>query len=189
MDEIICLISKPVAASENVIEEKFDENKEPVIRERPSRLIGPLFNIFEGIPSQINRESPHALSLRAVNRYTKYSKGYVKNDNMRNIALNEGFTLRYEMDPRVFWGNTKHTNILPKLLVEFALRVHSIRSSSACSEREFSRMGWMISQRRASITASNADMRLSLANLLPMKRKLENAMMKKNIKRINLFSI
>ena len=183
MDEIVCLISKSVAVSE------FEKSKEHVVQERPSRLIGPLFNIFEDIPSQINRESPHAQSVSAVNRYTKYSKGYVKNDSRRNGLFNEGLNVRYEKDPRVFWSNPKHANVLPKLLVEFALRVHSIRSSSACSEREFSRMGWMISQRRASITAANADMQLSLANLLPMKRKLENAMMKKNIKRMNLFRI
>ena len=51
MDEIVCLISKSVAASENVIEEKFEESKEHVVQERPSRLIGPLFNIFEDNPS------------------------------------------------------------------------------------------------------------------------------------------
>ena len=48
-------------------------------------------------------------------------------------------------------------------------------------------MGWMISPRRASITAANADKRLTLGNLLPMKRSLEKAMDRNNIKKANLF--
>ena len=76
---------------------------------------------------------------------------------------------------------------MPKSLVEFAHHVHSIQYSSASSEREFSRMGWMISPRRASITAANADKRLALANLLPMKRKLEKEMDVGNFKKRNLF--
>ena len=49
--------------------------------------------------------------------YTRYSKGYVKNDTARNQAFNERLTLRYEKDPRVFWSSPKHTTLLPEALV------------------------------------------------------------------------
>lgn len=183
------LLAKMIERTEELDDVKNNvwEKKED-LQIPPPRLLGPKFCTFEHMPSEINREAPHAQAASAMQRYTKYSKGYVKNDTPRNINFNEKLTLQYEKDPRVFWSNSKHVVILPKSLVEFAHNVHSIRSSPAFSEREFSRMGWMISPRRASITAANADKRLSLSNLLPMKRKLEKAMDAGNFKKRNLFN-
>ena len=56
-------------------------------------------------------------------------------------------------------------------------------------EREFSRLGWMVSKRRASITAENTDKRLTLGCLLPMKRKLECLLETRKIKKQNLFNL
>ena len=59
----------------------------------------------------------------------------------------------------------------------------SILSSSARCERAFSRMGWMVANRRAAITADNADKRLALCNQLPQKRRLLELCRERKIKR------
>ena len=53
---------------------------------------------------------------------------------------------------------------------------------SANCERAFRRMGWMISARRAAITATNADKRLTLCNQLPQKRRLLKECRERKIK-------
>ena len=73
-------------------------------------------------------------------------------------------------------------------LVSFAVFIFSILAGSAGPEREFSRMGYMISPRRSSYTASNANKRLTLSNLIPQKRRLEIVMDERKIKKTKLFS-
>ena len=65
--------------------------------------------------------------------------------------------------------------------------VFSILAGSAGSEREFSRMGYLLSSRRTSYTPSNSNKRLTLANLLPQKRRLEEIMNARGLKKMKLF--
>ena len=60
----------------------------------------------------------------------------------------------------------------PSFLVSVAIFNFSILSSSASCECVFSRVGWMVANRRAAITADNADKRQTLCNQLPQKRRL-----------------
>ena len=78
---------------------------------------------------------------------------------------------KYDKDPRSFWTSPAATR-LDENLVRTAHFVHSIRGASANAEREFNRMGWMISSRRSAITAEHAYQRLTMANQLPQKRLL-----------------
>ena len=48
---------------------------------------------------------------------------------------------------------------------------------------------YMVTPRRSSYTASNTNKRLTLANLLPQKRRLEDIMNRKNLKKSKLFNI
>ena len=81
----------------------------------------------------------------------------------------------------------KHVQALPGCLVRCANFVHSIKSSSSDPEREFSRMGWMINKRRSAITAENANKRLTIGNLLPMKRKLSELLSSRKLQKRDLF--
>ena len=62
--------------------------------------------------------------------------------------------------------------------MSFAVFIISIFAGSVGPEREFSRMGYMITPRRSSYTASNAHKRLTatLSNLISQKRRLENVL-------------
>ena len=62
----------------------------------------------------------------------------------------------------------------------------AVKSSSANYERQFSRMVWMISKIRASITPANANMRLTVANQLPQKRRLLDLCDERKLKRSKL---
>ena len=72
-------------------------------------------------------------------------------------------------------------------LVSFACFIFSVSAGSAAPEREFSRMGYLLSKRRSRYTAVNTNKRLTLSNMIPQKRKLELIMTLKNIKRQKLF--
>ena len=61
------------------------------------------------------------------------------------------------------------------------------KPASASPERVFSHMKYLVSARRSSITAPNTDMRLTVASLLPMKRKLEDLMNQRSLKKAMLF--
>ena len=71
----------------------------------------------------------------------------------------------------------------------FARYVFSILAGSSGPEREFSRMGYLLSSRRTRYTASNTNKRLALANLLPQKRKLEKIMSTRRLKKSKLFHV
>ena len=79
---------------------------------------------------------------------------------------------KYDEDPRCFWNDREARNTFPSFLVSVAIFNFSILSSSASCECVFSRVGWMVANRRAAITADSADKRQTLCNQLPQKRRL-----------------
>ena len=93
---------------------------------------------------------------------------------------------KYDADPRCFWNDPEVRDTFPPFLVSTAIFIFSILAASANCERAFSRMGWMIAARRAAITATNADKRLTLCNQLPQKRRLLEACEERKIKRMKL---
>ena len=101
----------------------------------------------------------------------------------------ENWTLKKKFDenPMTFWGDTLSIAKYGDRLVDFATWVFIVRPSSASPERTFSRMKFMVSPRRSSITADHTDMRLAVASLLPQKRKLQELMKDASIKRNALF--
>ena len=127
-----------------------------------------------------------------INTFEHYHKGYkrVQEDDEEEeiVQFNEDLKARYDDDPRLFWNDQKHRLALGSSLVELARYMFSIRSSSAGPEREFSRMGFLLSPRRSRYTASNTNKRLTLANLIPQKRRLEEELTSRMLKGIN-FSI
>lgn len=127
--------------------------------------------------------------------YDRYHKGYmsVLVDNDINIKdqepdrYNDELKAKYDLDPRIFWTNAEHMSALDDQLISFAIYIFSIFSGSAGPEREFSRMGYLLSARRSRYTASNSNKRLTLANLIPQKRRLERVMAERKLKRSKLF--
>ena len=91
------------------------------------------------------------------------------------------------MDPRVFWNNSDHAAVMGSYIRAFALFILSILAGSAGPEREFSRMGYLLSSEKTSYKASNTNKRLTLANLLPQKRRLEEIMNVRGLKKSKLF--
>jgi len=91
----------------------------------------------------------------------------VANTSTENKRNNKNLKRKYDRDPREFWTSAEVPDGLPSFLVDFAIFIFSLVSSSANSERVFSRMSWMIGSRRSGITASNADKRLTLPNQIP----------------------
>ena len=110
----------------------------------------------------------------------------VANTSTENKRKNKTLKQKDDLDPRGFWNSDEVRDGLPSFLVEFAIFIFSLMSSSANSERAFSRMSWMISSRRSGITASNADKRLTLCNQIPQKRRLMDECKSRNIKRVKL---
>ena len=74
-----------------------------------------------------------------------------------------------------------------RTLNSIATFILSISAGSAGTEREFSSMGYMLSPRRSSYTASNTNKRLTLSNLLPQKRRFESDLAEKKVKKTKLF--
>ena len=128
-----------------------------------------------------------------ISSYERYHKGYVgiQPENGSNIEgterQNEELKGKYDIDPRSFWNDPEHVALLDFDLVSFANFIMSISAGSANSEREFSRMGYLLGKRRTRYTAVNTNKRLTLSNMIPQKRKLEHIMALKNIKRQKLF--
>ena len=105
---------------------------------------------------------------------------------MGNKLKNKNLKKKYDDDPRCFWNDADVRDTFPSFLVSTAIFIFSILSSSANCERAFSRMGWMVSDRRTAITANNADKRLTLCNQLPQKRRLLQVCKERKIKRTKL---
>ena len=125
----------------------------------------------------------------AMKEYCNYHKGYPNHREPGNRAEILRIKELYDQDPRKFWINPLHRSKMHSCLVKYALFLYSIRSSSASSEREFSRMAWMLSKRRSSYTTSNTNRMLTCGNLIPQKRRLEQELVKRKVKRRNLFKV
>ena len=74
-------------------------------------------------------------------------------------------------------------------LISAVMFIFSVFAASANYERIFSRMGYMISSRRARLTADNADKRLTICNQIPQKRRLLDLCEKRKIQKAKLFEI
>ena len=138
-------------------------------------MFGPKLS-YMSLPSGNNGVSSTSAKEKAladILKYEQYHKGYLKSDNeqgqSKNQRLNEELKENYDKDPRLFWANGDHSLIMGSQLASFASYVFSILASSAGSEREFSRMGYLLSPRRSRYTASNTNKRLTLSNLIPQK--------------------
>ena len=146
----------------------------------------------------MSSEGSQASSKEKANReivdYERYHKGYkihVEESKASEVIdidqYNEDLKAKYDLDPRVFWNDSAHSVLLSSSIRSFARYIFSILAGSAGPEREFSRMGYLLSSRRTRYTASNTNKRLTLANLLPQKRKLEILMKTRRLKRSRLF--
>ena len=93
---------------------------------------------------------------------------------------------KYDEDPRCFWNDREARDTFPSFLVDVAIFVSSILSSSANCEPAFSRMGWMVANRRNAITVDNAEKHMALCNQLPQKRLLLELCQERKIKRTKL---
>ena len=105
----------------------------------------------------------------------------------RNKKHNKKLSSSYLKNPKLLWVDVRLTSTLDVALIKYSLFIFSIRSGAVRCETEFSRMSWMISARRSSITAANANMRLTLTSILPQKRRLEHVMQSRNVKKSSLF--
>ena len=93
---------------------------------------------------------------------------------------------KYDEDPRCFWNDREARDTFPSFLVDVAIFVSSILSSSANCKRAFSRMGWIVANRRTVIAADNAEKLLTLCNQLSQKRQLLELCQERKIKRTKL---
>ena len=123
----------------------------------------------------------------AIKKYSNYHKGYPNHREPVNRKKILQMKEIYDQDPRTFWANPFHRSKMHSCLTEYALFLFLIRSSSASSEREFSRKAWMLSKRRSSYTTSNTNRMLTCGNLIPQKRRLQQELFKRKVKQRNLF--
>ena len=98
---------------------------------------------------------------------------------------NKKLVKKYTKDPRIYWNQTR----LPSFLIATVMFIFSIFAASANCERGFSKMSYMISSRRAGITADNADKRLTISNQIPQKRRLLDLCDERKIKKAKFFEI
>ena len=130
-----------------------------------------------------------------LKQYVQHPKGYMNQqiDDVRQRKLNKrhnkNISSVYKKNPRKFWCDNRLMSNLSPVIIKYDIFIFSIRSGSVKCESEFSRMGWMISARRSSITSSNANKRLTMGNLLPRKRRLEKEIKVRKIKKQKLFHL
>ena len=140
------------------------------------------------LPPEVNLFSPKLIAEESMQKYIHYGrKGYVEDSTPQNRARNKRLLRKFTDDPYIFWKDSNHRQALPDCLVRCATFILSIKSSSVAPEREFSRVGWMVNKRRSSITAENTDKRLTIGNLLPMKRKLNEVIVSRKLQKKDLF--
>ena len=104
----------------------------------------------------------------------------------QNKNHNKTLKRDYDKNPLSSWSRRDFTAGLPDFLFQFAPLVHSVKSSSAHFERQFLGMVWMISKIRTSSTLANANMRFTVANQLPQKRRLLDLCDERKVKRSKL---
>ena len=153
-------------------------------------LFGPKLSTMMFGASAINTNSQDQ-AVMDISTYELYHKGYrsVPGNDLggENSQFNNDLKDKYDKDPRGFWSEANHGKAMGSSLVRFARYVFSILAGSAGPEREFSRMGYLISPRRSSYTASNTNKRLTLSNWIPQKRRLESELSSRDLKKIKLF--
>ena len=169
------------------------QNSDTMAKRTKFQLFGPKLNQMHLSGGDKSDISPLVKADRMILEYEQYHKGYSQSqvavELSEQVALtcNEDLKVAYDTYPRVFWTDKTHCAVLGSSLVSFARYIFSILSSSARPEREFSRMSYLITKRRSSYTASNTNKRLTLANLIPQKRRLEELLTKRKVKKVKLF--
>ena len=133
-----------------------------------------VFSLFEAL--EVNQV------LQFTHRYEVDNSS--RKNRLKNMKMNKN--KKYDEDPRCFWNDREAWDTFPSFLVSIAIFVFSILSSSASCERSFSRMGLVVANRMAAITADNADKRLTLCNQLSRKRWLLELCRERKIKRTKL---
>ena len=154
-------------------------------------LFGPKFDMMTSLMGS-DLLSTKEQAIMDMTKYERYHKGYKQAleeaaDDSISMA-NEALKASYDLDPRIFWSDMTHSMEMGSRLVSFARYIFSILAGSAGPEREFSRMGYLISSRRSSYTPDNTNKRLTLANLLPQKRRLEDLLSSRQLKMCKLFN-
>ena len=128
-----------------------------------------------------------------ISAYELYHKGYRRSggdaDGEGNDDFNDILKGAYDDDPRIFWNDGTHGLAMGTRLRELANYIFSVLAGSAGPEREFSRMGYLVSSRRSRYTSSNTNKRLTLANLIPQKRRLEKEIRFRQLKKAKLFHV
>ena len=152
-------------------------------------LFGPKYDMMTSLAgSELLSSKEQAII--DVNKYERYHKGYTQTSLAADEPIstaNEALKAAYDSDPRLFWSDDTHSLNMGSKLVSFAGYIFSILAGSAGPEREFSRMGYLVSSRRSSYTPDNTNKRLTLANLLPQKRRLEDLLSSRKLKKCKLF--
>ena len=193
---VINLFAKRIQNSEqgeqeiNNVRKKKEESSSVNLEKRSKFvLFGPKLNTMH-LDSGVD-VSPKSKAAELISKYDSYHKGYrrLNSEKKQNVSSqsNEDLKDEYDRNPRVFWSDETHSSVLGSDLVSFARYIFSILSSSAGPEREFSRMGYLVTKRRSRYTPANTNKRLTLANLIPQKRRLEDILSIRQIKRARLF--
>ena len=184
------LKTSPIKLNRKRAEESVSDKS---VRKTKFILFGPnlgVMNLAAGAELQV---SPRAQAAASLSKYDRYHKGSSQGNpggsvEASSVTLsNEDLKENYDSNPRIFWNDPNHRAEMGPDLVSFAIYIFSILSSSAGPEREFSRMGYLDTTRRSSYTSSNTNKRLTLANLIPQKRRLETLLCNRKIKKSKLF--
>ena len=167
-------------------EEKSDGENEFQEEIEEMSFLGP--QLEEDSLSSIESRPSLSKALKLLESYRKgYKQVYKRRLNSENRKINYILKKEYDDNPMKYWGDATAVARYDKKLVEFSTWVYSVKSASASPERVFSQMKYLVSARRSSITAQNTDMRLTVASLLPLKRKLEDVMNSRSLKRAMVF--
>ena len=164
--------------------ENDEEIEEHVDMDGIDDFVGPSFQSFDDL-ADLNDEQEDVFVEkvnRIVTQYERYNKGYVANvgnGKRKHFELSQ----KYRKDHCCFWNDPTHSPFFASELQEIALYVHSIKPASANCETEFSKMAKMTT----SYTAKNEGLRLTIRSQLPAKRKLQNLMSERRVKKAKLF--
>ena len=173
---------------ESKIESSSQESGEQMDLMEEMSFLGPLLGDDSQSRSSIASIPSVDIAKTFLRHYQKeYRQLYKRRTSTENRMRNYTLKKKYDANPMTYWGDAQAVAIYDEQLVQFATQVHSVRPASASPERTFSHMKYLVSARRSSITARNTDMRLTVASLLPQKRKLEEEMKYRSLKRAMLF--
>ena len=153
----------------------------PTIRLVATPVTNVLWLLF-GNMSLIIRATYHSF----FNKQSWAMKHEVNNILPAEKKRNKKLVKKYTKDPRIYWNQTSNTSSFPSFLIATVMFIFSIFEASANCERGFSKMSYMISSRRAGITA---DKRLTISNQIPQKRRLLDLCDERKIKKAKFFEI